>query len=682
MASKKPLAKRSEAALPIWERAMNAEQLEVIRHTAGPIRCLAQAGSGKTRALVHRIARMVDGDGIAPERILAVTFSRKAADEMNHRVEELGVKGARVGTWHSLCLQILREDAVPAFVEREIDEKNRAKYALKDVLGFKGMDWKGADFKAIERFIGVCKANLWEPESEEAYAYAAGKFFGTAPKAIEAFKRYNVELGERGLLPFDDFLVEVARHLADETNRASWAARWDYVMQDEAQDANHAQCHIASLLARDHGNYMVVGDVAQAIYGFRGSKPEFLANFDQEWPGSKTVIMSKNYRSTRAVVDAANNIIRPATLRVPSDMSCERNLQGTARAQVAETHEDEANHFVRWVKELLASGTKHADITGLVRMNAQTRALEEALLSERIPYVVVGGVSFYERKEVRDLLGYLRVATGRGTADDIKRCINSPFRYLGNAFVERLMEASEDEGPGCDWANLVERVASQAGVQRRQIDSAKDWARIIRTTYRKIQDAKDPNAPQLAKDEAKPAKILDGITRETRYLDWISKEEGEEESTDSSGIANVREMIRVAERFGSCDELLKYIDDTIHAARKQSKQAGGQRVTLMSVHRSKGLEWPYVWIAGANEMVMPHMKGDLEEERRIAYVAVTRAREEVVMSYVRRIITRVGIRDADPSRFLVESGVALRDEPIADLQLRVQEPASEALDNV
>lgn len=656
--------------LPVdLEAGLNPEQLEVVRAEGGAWRVLALAGSGKTESLGRRIARLVRELGVDPSRILAVTFSKKGGDEMSARIErKLGVSGARVGTWHSLCLEILREDRHEA-AGWEIEDSGpgtNPRLVLKDVVGWKGMDWKGVDIAALAGFISRCKANLYAPDAPEASALAQKVFGWQAGKAVRAFHLYNEALREKGLLTFDDYLVFAAAHLeSDENVRKAWASRWDYVMQDEAQDANRAQCRIATLLAQDHGNYMVIGDCYQAIYSFRGSSPEFLAQFDKEWPEARTIVLPRNYRSGRRIIEAANAVVTRAEIEgieAPTAMIGERDVEGEVRILSAESLDDEANHIASTILRSASTGeSSYSAHTVLFRTKAQSRAIEESLLRSKIPYVVVGGVSFYERKEVRDLLGYLRLAARRGKPDDIKRSINTPFRFLGAAFVSRVMEAAGDAEGEVDWPGLVDRVAGQTGLQRRQVESATSWARLIRGMQAAI-DAQDEEDPIFGTedDEARPARLLGNLVRDIGYIDWLNKEEGGETTADS-GAANVREMVRVAERFKTAGELLDYIDDTIKSARKQrdDKQAGGERVLLMSVHRSKGLEWPHVYVAGMNEMVLPHAKGDPEEERRLAYVAMTRARDVLTLSFVRRIATRAGIRDVEPSRFLRDTGLPL-----------------------
>ncbi len=649
-------ARQEQFQTPVWERGMNPEQLQAINHTSGPIAVLAQAGSGKTRALVHRLARMVHLGVTTPEKILAVTFSKKAADEMAERAKALGVE-ARIGTWHSLCLQIIKEDKLPES-RWSIDESDKAKYVLKNVLGYKGMNWLDADLNEVRMYIAWAKAELIEANTKEAIELAESWFgMRDARRAVAAYQAYETAMAQEQLLTFDDFLVVVWRHLSrNEQARAQWGARWEYLLQDEAQDANVAQCTIARLLAQDHRNYLIVGDPAQSIYGFRGSSPDHILNFEKEW-GATRVVMNKNYRSSNAVITASNNVIRKAAVRLETDMEAMRGVEGSASAVFAEDLDDEANKFVQWVTEGVDAGEfEYADYTCLFRTNAQSRAVEEALLSAKIPYVVVGGSSFYERKEVRDLLAYLRVATHADkTGENIRRCINAPFRFLGAKFVDKLMHiAAGKRSP--DWLDLVREVASQQGIQSRQRNSAIAWAEMmgyVSTVIAKPRPAIDGDPPAHC-----PEEVLKHILQVTQYQEWLEKEEGSE-GLHNNPVSNVRELVRVASRFATVESFLQYIDKNIEESRKQRRdaQAGGNRVLLMSVHRSKGLEWPNVWVVGMNEGILPHARGDEEEERRLAYVAMTRARENLRCSYVRTVVQGAAIRELPVSRFLTDSGL-------------------------
>lgn len=413
-----------------WFAGLNPEQASVVAHERGPIAVLAGAGSGKTKTLVARIGRLIE-TGVDARRILAVTFSKKAADDMNAKIAEKGVRGARVGTWHSLCYQILRDDRT-RYAEWQIDQKDRHKTIVKQAMGYKHVDWKDGDLGEVRRFLGWCKANLWGAESEEAREEARRRFPSAAPLALDVYRVVETLLEEAGLLTFDDMLVRAHEHLQDEPTRRRWAGRWLHVMQDEAQDANAAQVALADMLARDHRNYMIVGDPAQSIYGFRGSSPEYLTAFAEKW-GARVVCMNRNYRCGADIVQAANGAIRPAAVRLPEDLRPELPIRGAVRLVGAADLDDEAQELAAHVEAHVEDRGAFADFCALFRTNAQSRAIEEALLSRKIPYVVIGGCIFYERKEVRDLLAYLRVAAGRDEdGEELRRCINAPFRYLGD----------------------------------------------------------------------------------------------------------------------------------------------------------------------------------------------------------------------------------------------------------
>ena len=648
-------AKVIDSMVPEWERGMNPEQLEVIRHEAGPIACYAGAGSGKTRALVHRVVRLVSHVGVAADRIFCVTFSRPGADEMAARVKQLGVGGVEVKTWHAFCARVLREDGTPQG-RWSVDDKNRAKTFVKTAGGYQHENWTGMDLTKVCRFIGICKANLWGPEDDETTFQARTIFGPAAQRAVRVYAISQALIEGANLLTFDDMLVYVARHFCEnEYARASWAAKFDYVMTDEAQDNNIAQVTLARDLAKDHRNLMVVGDPGQAIYGFRGSSPKFLTDFSDEW-SAKVVTMARNYRSGKAIVDVANAIIREGQHRLPDDMTAERGVDGEVTVMSADTLDDEAAEFVSFCQAHRESGGTLADVTVLFRLNAQSRALEEGLLKARIPYVLIGGVNFYERKAVKDLLAYLRLAAGRDKEGDaVRRCINAPFRFLGVKFVERVMavaesgEASSTRGP--EWTQVVSIASAQTGIQERQRVSARQWVEIVENVRGMID-----NGIQVSGDGARvPAgaqDVLAYVLRATNYIAWLEKEEGEE-SIESSHAADVREMQRVAGAFATVGELLDFVELQVASSGKNRKHTRGEPcVTLMSIHKSKGLEWPVVWVVGCNENILPHAKGDPEEERRLMYVAATRARDHLIVSHVRSMATRIGVRSLEGSRFL------------------------------
>lgn len=656
---------------------LNPEQVSIVMHNLGPLLCAAIAGSGKTTALVRRIAMLWLEYAVDPARVLALTFSKKAADEMTIRLVGLlpgeQSSAARVGTFHSLAFQFLREEM--ADLRRwQVDEQNRFRGVIKDCLGFKGMNWTTADLTTVEQFIGKAKATCALPGSPEAYELAEA-FHKANPCGqrlplllTEAYERAEQERRARLLITYDDMLLEMWWRLSDDERcRARWASRWDYVLQDECQDENRVQREICEMLARDHRNYMVVGDPAQSIYGFRGADPSGILGFVEVW-GAKSVELHRNYRSGDKIIAAANGILRamkPGTT-LGTMITPERGVAGEVTLASFADADAEAEHVVTGIREMQADGRKWKDFVCLYRVNAQSRALEEQCLGARIPYVVIGGTNFYERKEVKDVLAYLRLAAGQGDFDDVRRSINAPFRFLGREFVtkvEQQADAMSSSREGVSWTEIVRALANSgaARIQARQRESAWQWCDLIDKMSETIKEGRalaerDPIAGALS--APRPGAMIDSLLMQTDYVKWLTRDEGAE-SPENNRVSNIRELVRASERFNSVDDLLKYIDETIEAAEAaKNGDESVDRVTMMSIHRSKGLEWPVVNLVGANEKVLPHGRAeDINEERRLAYVAMTRARDVLNVSYTRKAAFGSKVIDLDVSRFVVEAGL-------------------------
>ena len=658
---------------------LNPEQREVVLWHEGPVLVAAVAGAGKTRALVHRIAHLVAVRGVDPRGILATTFGKKAAGEMNQRLRVLGVTEAHVGTWHSLALEILRDER-PDFRSLEIDSRDRFRTIVKDVLGWKGMKWRNADLSVVLGYIGICKANCAEAGSEKAEEIAA-EMFESNPCAqnnphllVKAYFDAQEAVVQRQLLTFDDMLLEAWKILRDDADaRVKWSSRWSFCLQDEAQDENLVQAEIGEFLARPHRNYMIVGDPAQSIYGFRGALPEKFLAFRDEWD-AEVIRMHRNYRSGDLILKAANGSIRamdPET-HLGVEITGERGFDGEVELMSYEDADEEGEEVARRILELHGSGVEWRDMAVLYRTNAQSRGVEEACLSNRIPYVVIGGTNFYDRKEVKDLLAYLRAGDGRGGWDPVRRCLNSPFRYLGKAFLARIDGAKY---PDEKWTDTVRRVAETGkGIQSRQRTSVYEWSSLIDGIARSIEirgteefqrgleNGPDPEerdkvamSPELR--DHMPAAILERIIAETDYMRYITRDEGAETVTNNR-VSNIRELVRAAERFTTVGELLDYIDEVLEAAKAAKADEKADRVTLCSLHKSKGLEWPAVFVLGCNEKLLPHGRSeDIEEERRLFYVGVTRAKDVLHLSCLRTTTFGSKVVNGEPSRFLDEAGL-------------------------
>lgn len=624
---------------------MNPEQRQAIEHGDGPLGVFAGAGSGKTRVIVHRVAMLVRR-GVPANRILAVTFSKNAADEMKQRGAVLGLADAEWRTWHSLALHILRDDHT-VWATWTIDDTDRSKFLMKDVLGYKGLDWKSADLGKVLGYVGFCKSQLWKPNSKEArgHAEAIADNGREAGLLVEAYQRHTVALEEARLLTFDDFLCFAVDHLNTPGTAERWCARFDYVLQDEAQDANPAQLAIAQHFAQHH-NYCVVGDPAQSIYKFRGSDPAFLLRFAKEWKGATVVNMNRNYRCAKSVIRLANEVIRPSVSRLPVDLIAESPEEGVVTITRPCTLEDEGAEVAAQIAAAHENGESYKGHAVLYRLNAQSRGIEEALLSRKIPYIVVGGVSFYERKEVKDLLAYLRLAANREVSDSFKRCVNAPFRFLGMQFVSKVQAFLPKRGAACDLETVkraVGRAADMERIQARQQASVRDYLNLITRVSQGIEQGMKPDA------------LLNMVLDVTRYAEWLAKDQGEE-SLESSHIANCKELVRVAARFATVAELLDFVDATIKESKRQQEESGADRVVLMSIHKSKGMEFRSVHFIGAVEQIIPHPRNeDMDEERRLAYVAITRAKRDLFITCPRVIATRRGIVGVEVSSLIANA---------------------------
>lgn len=647
--------------------SLNPEQREVVLHKDGPLLVVAVAGSGKTHALVSRVAYMIAEHGLSDD--------------------------SRIGTFHSLALQILKTEAGESW-DWEVDGKNTYRtYILKDTVGYKELNWKTSDVTILESFIGFCKANLARPESERAMEIANeywsrynGKPGANPNMLLKAYFRAEEIRCERRLLTFDDMLMDCVELLQeDESARRRWASKWNYVMQDEAQDQNLGQLLMGELLAKDHGNYALIGDPAQTIFTFRGAQPDKLLGFEAKFD-AKVITMGRNYRCGQVIIDAANkslDAMDPAS-RLDVKMICERGVEGEVTSESFETLDDEGAMIARRIEMLMADGVEPRDVAVLYRTNAQSRAPEESLIGARIPYRIIGGVNFYERREVKSLLAYLRLAARRGRLDDMNRCINAPFRFLGRAYVDKAKEAAKivkrrtSNGGGFTWTEVVEEANEMAHVHGRQKESALGWAMMIEEMASLIErqtaamategfDAyTERNRERSPYTQGMPARILEDIIRRTRYAQWLTKDEGEE-STENSRVSNIRELVRAAERFPTVAELLDYIDITVKKSKKNKGERNPNKVTLCSLHRSKGLEWPAVFVIGCSEGILPHARAEEpEEERRLFYVGVTRAKDVLSLSAVRTAAMGGQIRAMAPSSFLSEVGLSPRRVPHPD----------------
>lgn len=694
----KQIATPKEYAIPEVDlfEGLNGTQRAVVEHEAGNAAMYAVAGSGKTRSVVHRIANLVR-KGHDPERILATTFTKKAAGEMNERLAKLGVKirerkgdgGARVGTFHSVCWEIVRDGS--PWQAYQLDDKDRMKYKLKDIVGWKGMKWKGVDVTEVINFISRAKNDLLSPDDTDRILQARKRayfspgqsvpddemdwFNGVDLQFVEAYYRYEDERNRAGLITFDDMLKSAVEWLRMDRNaRQRWQGRYDHVVIDEYQDSNRAQYELMRLLSVGCKSLLVAGDDDQCIFQWRGSRQEYTLTFEKVF-GAEGFRAEANYRCRPEILEVANAVIKNNDPnRVPKVNQAQRQPrgEGTVEWYPCEDMDAEAEVVVQRVKELRQQvgidEIKYSDMAVLYRTNAQSRAFEEALLREKIPHVVVNGTDFYSRKEVADVLAYLRVAVDDSDDKACERAINRPFRYIGRASIDKLKDIAKR-----NRITLMQAVcdhAEQVGLQHRQVQSLRDFAGIVDWIREEVTELEkqraegplfqDPDieiVDQLGGKLSGVPHLISQIIMRTGYEQWLLSDEGSD-TAENSRVSNLRELVRTSHRFNSPAELLEHVEH-VREQKKKAKKGKADAVLLMTIHSAKGLEWPAVFLAGASEGILPHARADEDdsEERRLFYVAVTRAREFLLITSPMAAVTGGGLRSLDVSRFVKEGGL-------------------------
>ena len=636
------------------KRTLNESQKAVVAHAKGPAAFWAVAGSGKTTTVIARMVKMISEDGENPEKILAVTFTKNAAMEMNKRLECEGIqirkvrgdKGARVGTFHSLSLEIVRDGS--PWSKYDIDAKDSLKYILKDILGWKGMNWKGADLTKVQGFISKCKNELIKPEKiNHEIAGGWGYDAWELSKYIEAYKKFERARHQRGLMSFDDMLSSAVWYLQmDENAKRTWSAKYEHVIVDEYQDSNTAQFELVKILSEDAVSLLCVGDDDQLIYAWRGSKPEYSTKFEKHFPGAQMYFAEENYRSTPEVLVPANNLISMNLQRVVKTNKAQRESGCSVVVEPCGNMDDEAKQVLQTIRQEQSENekSKWSDNVILYRTNAQSRAFEEVFIANKIPYVVVGGTNFYARKEVKDILSYLELAV-EGTNKAFKRAVNRPFRFIGKATLEKLEKLSKRNHRTMyeEAKESMERI----GLQRRQIASMASFLNLV-----------DELKTEIESDDCRSVDVLlTSIIEDTKYIEWIQSDEGTD-TAENSRVSNLKELVRTSARFESAKDMLDYLADLEAQMKKKNDDAQRDVILLMTIHKAKGLEWKNVFVAGMAQGILPHAKStEIEEERRLAYVAMTRAKNRLVLSYPIAAMIAGKHKELQPSQFLAEAGL-------------------------
>ena len=632
--------------MSIYE-SLNPMQRDAVLSTEGPLLVLAGAGSGKTRVLTHRVAYLIEEMGVAPWNIMAITFTNKAAGEMRERVDRLVSHGAEavwVSTFHSSCVRILRRHIQYLGFDTDfsIYDTDDQKTVMKQVIKALELDPKQYRERALLSQISAAKDQLISPEEFELNAAGDYRLRQTA----RIYREYQNQLKKNNALDFDDLIVKAVELLEESREvREYYQERFKYVMVDEYQDTNYAQFKLVSLLAGKYRNLCVVGDDDQSIYRFRGADIKNILSFEETFPGAKVVRLEQNYRSTGHILHAANEVIRHNEGRKEKKLWTENGEGEKVRFRQYDQAYEEADGVV---KEIRDGGWDYKDCAVLYRTNAQSRLLEEKCLLYNIPYRLVGGVNFYQRREIKDILSYLKtIANGR---DDlaVMRIINVPKRGIGAASVNRAeIFASAN---GYSMYSALARVKAIPGMGRA--------AGKIQEFVDLIEDFRE----KLSAGEYDLAGLIEDVLERSGYRASL-EEEGEVEA--QTRLENIEELVNKAAAYEAAAEepsLGAFLEEVALVADVDAMEDTDDRVTLMTLHSAKGLEFDNVWMCGMEDGLFPSMmainSGDpvsaIEEERRLCYVGITRARKRLTLTAARQRMVNGETRWHKISRFVDE----------------------------
>ncbi|HLI43629.1 MAG TPA: UvrD-helicase domain-containing protein [Acidimicrobiales bacterium] len=623
---------------------LNPAQRAAVTHEGGPLVVIAGAGSGKTRVLTRRIARLV-ATGTEPWRILAITFTNKAAGEMRERVVALVGDDASkmwVSTFHSACVRILRRNAERISYRSNftIYDDGDSRRLIEHILDDRGVDQKRFPARAVAGVISQAKSELVGPDAYDARAATLYE-----RRLAEIYLEYERRLVEANAMDFDDLLVRTVGLFRDHPDvLEGYQERFAHVLVDEYQDTNVAQNEIVMLLGRAHRNVCVVGDTDQSIYRFRGAEMRNLLDFEHAFPDATVILLEQNYRSTQRILDAANAVISNNMLRQPKQLWSALGEGERVKRLRAGSDREEAAFVADEINSLAArAGVPFNEIAVFYRTNAQSRALEEGLMSRSIPYKVIGGTRFYDRREIRDLLAYLKLVVNEADEVALRRVLNVPRRGIGETTVTRLVAYAAERNIAFADA-LADAPAAGA--------SPKAAAGI-----RSLLDLLE----QLGDEELRarpPAEIVADLLERTGYTEMLEAEalHGGAKALEAEGrLENLAELVSVASEFDDLESFL----ETATLASAADEIDDGPTVSLMTLHAAKGLEFSTVFLTGMEEGLFPHNQTlaepeDIEEERRLCYVGITRARERLYLTHTWSRLLFGSFQDSIPSRFLKE----------------------------
>ncbi|GGP08020.1 DNA helicase PcrA [Oceanobacillus neutriphilus] len=638
-----------EQTLEAMINTLNPEQQKAVRHTEGPLLIMAGAGSGKTRVLTHRIAYLMGEREVAPRNILAITFTNKAAREMKERVAKLvGPQGQYmwVSTFHSMCVRILRRDIdrIGYSSNFSILDSGDQLSVIKQVLKNLNIDPKKFDPRAMLGQISAAKNELI---TEEEFAKNAGNFYDR--QVSQVYESYQKMLRKNQSLDFDDLIMQTI-HLFDRVPEVLeyYQRRFQYIHVDEYQDTNHAQYYLVKQLAEKYQNLCVVGDSDQSIYRWRGADITNILSFEKDYPSVKTVMLEQNYRSTKSILQAANKVIGNNSGRKPKNLWTDNDDGKKISYYKGATEQDEALYIADTIQQLTRGGKyQPSDIAILYRTNAQSRAIEDTFVKSAISYQMIGGTKFYDRKEIKDMIAYLRLITNPDDDISFQRVVNEPKRGIGKTSIERLQAYAAEHD-----ISLYEAVKEVdfTGVSKKAANALAGFQDLIRslTKQQEFLTATD---------------MVEAVLERTGYEEMLNNERSIEAQ---SRLENLEEFKTVTQEFEKANEdktLIAFLTDLALIADidrvDEEDPDHSQKITMMTLHAAKGLEFPVVFLIGMEENVFPHSRSmfdeeEMEEERRLAYVGITRAEQELYLTHA-QMRTLYGRTNMNPiSRFIDE----------------------------
>ncbi len=614
---------------------LNEQQLKAVTTTEGPLLVIAGAGSGKTKVLTTRIAYLIEELGVAPQNILAITFTNKAAKEMKERVVNLLGPIAyqiQISTFHSFGLYIVRENYELLGYKKEftILDSDDSLLIIKRILKDMNLDVKVYNPRAIRNKISSAKNEMMQPEDLEKFSISEYD-----EKVIEIYKKYQEKLETNNSLDFDDLLLKpIELFLNNKDVLEKYQEKYKYILIDEYQDTNEVQYKLSKMLSKKNKNICVVGDESQSIYAFRGSNYRNILNFEKDYKGAKIILLEQNYRSTKTILNAANDVIKNNKQRKDKKLWTDNEVGDKIIYHKCLDEKDESLYVTKEISTLINDGVNLNDIVVLYRTNAQSRNIEEAMLRENIPYKVIGSFYFYNRKEIKDLIAYLRLIYNSDDDVSLTRIINTPKRGIGNKTIEQLNLKASISG------NSIYNI----------IDSGKELK------FKELIEKLKEESEILSLTE-----LVDRVLEESGIKAELESEESLEAEARLENLEEFKSITKTYEEKNGIVSLSDFLSEISLVADIEEHKENSDVITLMTIHSAKGLEFKYVFVIGMEEGIFPHSRAltdndELEEERRLCYVAITRAKKKLWLVGAKRRIL-YGLDNMNPvSRFVKEIG--------------------------